>query len=58
MKFKTFSMALAACAVAFGAQSAAAENVKITLLGLVNGEFCKFDRALNFRGPQRNAHPL
>ena len=43
---------LAALTVAFaGFTAAAAEGVKVTPLGLVKGEFCKFDRALIFEDP-------
>lgn len=51
MRIKKLGIALAACAMALGAQSAAANDVKVTPLGLVDGEFCKFDRALIFEDP-------
>jgi len=37
--------------VGFAGQSAKAASVKVTPLGLVKGEFCKFDRAMIFEDP-------
>jgi L-ascorbate metabolism protein UlaG (beta-lactamase superfamily) len=50
------SMSLAAAVFAAGfvavtAQFASAANVKVTPLGSVEGEFCKFDRAMIFEDP-------
>lgn len=42
---------LAVGLVGFAAQPAKAANVKVTPLGLVKGEFCKFDRAMIFEDP-------
>ena len=43
--------ALAVSVAATAAASALAANVKITPIGLMDGEFCKFDRALVFEDP-------
>ena len=51
---KSISLAAAVFAagfVAVTAQSASAANVKVTPLGSVEGEFCKFDRAMIFEDP-------
>jgi L-ascorbate metabolism protein UlaG (beta-lactamase superfamily) len=49
MRMNIFAAALVA--VGLGAGSAFATEVKITPLGLMKGEFCKFDRALIFEDP-------
>ncbi|MDA0306825.1 MAG: MBL fold metallo-hydrolase [Proteobacteria bacterium] len=52
MKRITFVLAaLAVGLAAFAGQPAKAANVKVTPLGLVKGEFCKFDRAMIFEDP-------
>ena len=43
--------ALAAGVAATAAASALAANVKVTPIGLMDGEFCKFDRAMVFEDP-------
>lgn len=43
--------ALAAGIVGLGAGSALAQNVKITPLGGLDGEFCRYDRAMVFEDP-------
>ncbi len=43
--------ALAVGLVGLAGQPAKAANVKVTPLGLVKGEFCKFDRAMIFEDP-------
>ena len=43
--------AIAAGTLAVIAQSASVADVKVTPLGLVAGEFCKFDHAMIFEGP-------
>lgn len=43
--------ALAAGVVGLGAGSAMAQNVKITPLGGLDGEFCRYDRAMVFEDP-------
>jgi L-ascorbate metabolism protein UlaG (beta-lactamase superfamily) len=51
---RKFHLAMAALAVGLAgtmAQPAAAAGVKVTPLGLVKGEFCKFDRAMIFEDP-------
>ncbi len=44
-------VALAAGLVGLAGHPAKAANVKVTPLGLVKGEFCKFDRAMIFEDP-------
>ena len=44
-------MALAVALAGFAAPAAAGEGVKVTPLGLAEGEFCKFDRAMIFEDP-------
>jgi len=52
MKRITFVLAVLAVGLAaFAGQPAKAANVKVTPLGLVKGEFCKFDRAMIFEDP-------
>lgn len=51
---KSISLAAAVFAAGFiavTAQSVSAANVKVTPLGSVEGEFCKFDRAMIFEDP-------
>ena len=51
---RKFHLAMAALAVGLAgamAQPATAAGVKVTPLGLVKGEFCKFDRAMVFEDP-------
>lgn len=51
---KSLPLAIAAIAVgivAATAQPSVAADVKVTPLGLVDGEFCKFDRAMVFEDP-------
>ncbi len=52
MRYIGFAVAVLATAV-FGAspQTASAQNVKVTPLGAVTGEFCPLDRALIFEDP-------
>lgn len=52
MRRLVISVVVAAVAMlAFAARSAWAANVKITPLGLIAGEFCKFDRAMVCEDP-------
>ena len=44
-------LAAAGCLAAWAAQPAMAQNVKVTPLGGVDGEFCTLDRALVFEDP-------
>ena len=46
-----FLAALAMTVAGFTPPATAAEGVKVTPLGLVKGEFCKFDRAMIFEDP-------
>ena len=51
---RSLSLGIAAIAVgtlAVIAQPASAADVKVMPLGLVAGELCKFDRAMNFEDP-------
>ncbi len=50
MKIVRFLLTVAGLAGLLGAPAGAA-NVKVTPLGLVEGEFCKFDRAMVFEDP-------
>ena len=43
--------ALAVGLIGLSGQAAKADNVKVTPLGLIQGEFCKFDRAMVFEDP-------
>ncbi len=49
---RAFHLIMAAVVVlAFAAPAIAADGVKVTPLGLIKGEFCKFDRAMVFEDP-------
>ena len=50
MRIKTLTWALAA-SVVLGAGAGHADDVKITPLGSIDGEFCPFDRAMIFEDP-------
>lgn len=52
MRLKTLTLAIIGLGLAgYAGQSASAAEVKVTPLGLMKGEFCKFDRALLFEDP-------
>lgn len=52
MRLKALTLAIIGLGLAgYAGQSASAAEVKVTPLGLMKGEFCKFDRALLFEDP-------
>jgi len=52
MRLKALTLVIIGLGLAgYAGQSASAAEVKVTPLGLMKGEFCKFDRALLFEDP-------